>query len=607
MILIHGNFHPGLWMKRFFSGISCVGQNEEGIDGFTMTTIASPITKDVSTQREDEARLKYFYNGNILTMNRNQPKARHMLVANDRLLYIGNDRAPLGLDYQDSDFESRVAGSDASVEFIDLKGKTVLPGLTDAHAHFLWWGQTLTEAELYASTSEDHALQLLVDHQKSSGASSGWIRGRGWSQNLWTDTAFPNCKKLDELFPDRPVVLGSKCGHVAWVNSAALREAGITDSTPDPEGGEIERVNGVATGILKETAIDLVEDRIGPLTIEQRWQALERAQEYAHSLGITCMQTPEYMDAWKFLQVAHANHKLTMRVQFWMPVSHLDAMLASGISHDLGDDQLCISAVKVFADGSLGGRTAQMVEPYENEPDNYGIEVHTAEFMLEKTLLANAAGLSMAIHAIGDKAIENVVAAYEAAAEKFGTDGTTETNPVLRNRVEHFQVYHPSHVERFRKLKPIASIQPIHLCADMGPADRFWGARSAYTYAIKSIKEMGCPIVFGSDAPVEPISPFYGLYAATTRCNLEGKPTGGWQPQECIGLQDALEAYTINCAHAAGKQRSLGSLETGKYADFIILEEDPFEQSPEALRDTRPLATYSGGKCVYASEESRYN
>lgn len=546
--------------------------------------------------------LVYYYNANIITMNPAVPKAPHMLVVGDRVLHCSPERAPFGLDFRDSDF-SRVRSSLAGqVRFVDLGGRTIIPGICDAHAHFLLWGQILAQVDLNYTKSEEECIERLKAGAGDT-PKGQWVRGRGWTHNLWDNPKLPSRASLDAAFPDNPVYLSSKCGHLVWVNSAALAAAGVDDHTPDPPGGELERRDGRLTGVLKEDANELVERAIGDVTQEEWYAALQRAQSAAHSQGITAMHTPEYMDTWEFLQKAHSEELLTMRVNFWIPVAAIDDLCATRTRHGLGDHRLRISAVKVFMDGSLGGRTALMYDAYENEPGNIGIEVTDAESINRWTLQANRAGLSMAVHAIGDLAVGNTITAYENAAAELGTAGDTRTNPVLRNRIEHLQVYSDRDLERLKKLKPIASYQPIHLCADMGPADSYWGARAKNAYACRTIADMGCLMVFGSDVPVEPCNPFYGLYAATTRKDLKGNPAGGWYPEQCISLEESLQAYTINCAVASGEQDVLGSLEPGKFADFVVLPEDPFKVSPEELREMKPQATVINGETVFKSEE----
>lgn len=548
--------------------------------------------------------LTYFYNGTILTMNRRTPQAPHMLVAEGKVWHCSEEEAPLGLDYRAPDFETTRQQMSRDVEFVDLGGQTVMPGVCDAHAHFLWWGNTLAQADLSRAKSEAECLELLKT-QGADGDGDGWVLGHGWAHNLWQGSKLPTRESLDAAFPDRPVLLDSKCGHLAWVNTRALQLAGVPEDAADPEGGEFERAGGRLTGILKETACSLVSKKVGPLTEKQRFAALEKAQKKAHALGITAMQTPEDLETWHFLQRAHAQGLLTMRVNFWMPVSALDDLCAAKITHGLGDHQLRISAIKIFTDGSLGGRTALMYDAYENEPANLGVEVTDVETITAKTLQANRAGLSMAIHAIGDRAVGHVLTAYEKAAAELGTAGDTTTNPVLRNRIEHLQVYSDRDRERIRALKPVASMQPIHLCADMGPADRHWGSRAKNAYACRTLTDSGCLLVFGSDVPVEPCNPFWGMYAAATRNDLTGAPGNGWNPEEKLSMQEILEAYTLNPAIAAGEQNVLGSLEPGKLADFIILPENPLKVTAEELKDMTPVATYIEGKLVYEDAQRK--
>lgn len=571
-----------------------------------MSTIATPETAsrtaNGSGKRAGTLPLTYYYNGNILTMNRTTPTSPHMLVGGDRVWHCDPSPVPLGLDYREANFLRVRQSMGGQVRFVDLGGRSVMPGICDAHAHFLMWGQMLAHVDLTDANSEEECVRRLRE-QKANVPKGEWIRGRGWTHNLWDNPALPSRASLDAAFPDNPVYLTSKCCHVVWVNSAALAAAGVDENTPTPEGGEIEIRDGRLTGILKEDANDLVRRAIGETTESQWYEALDRAQAVAHSLGITSMQTPEYMPTWKFLQKVHAEERLSMRVNFWMPVAVLDELCATETQHGLGDLRLRISAVKAFMDGSLGGRTALMYDDYENEPGNIGIEVIDAETIMQHTLQANAAGLSMAVHAIGDLAVGNVLRAYEKAADQFGRAGDTRTNPIHRNRIEHLQVFSDRDHDLLKKVHPIISIQPIHLCADMGPADRHWGARSKNAYACRTAAELGCMLVFGSDVPVESCNPFYGMYAATTRNNLKGEPGNGWFPEQCVSLQETLEAYTINCATASGIQDHIGSLEAGKLADFIVLPENPHEVSPTDLRDMLPVATVSGGKAVHTSPE----
>lgn len=545
-------------------------------------------------------RLTYYFNGHILTQNPAAPRSPHMLVAGERVWHADPDVRAFGLDFRDSAFgvtRRRLAGE---VDFVDLHGRTVIPGLVDAHVHFLWWALELAQADLRASGSEEDAVGLLRAHAAQHRLTAGeWLVGFGWSHNLWQGQQLPSAASLDEAFPDNPVLMSSKCGHLAWVNSAALRLAAIDDSTRNPSGGEIERRDGRATGVLKETAIALVRERISAPTEADKLRALGRGQEIAHSLGLTTMHTPEDLDTWGFLQRAHQAGTLSMRVNFWIPAAALDSLETLQVRHGLGDDRLRITAVKLFSDGSLGGRTALMYQPYENEPGNCGIAVTDREEIERITLHANRLGLAMAIHAIGDKAVDNVLAAYEKAAERLASQPAGAAPPV-RNRIEHLQVFAEKDLERIKRLKPVASMQPVHLCADMGPAERFWGERSRRAYACRTLADAGCLLAFGSDAPVEPINPFLGLYAAVTRLALDGSgPDGGWHNHEKLTVEEGLAGYTTNPAIASGIHSRFGDLSPGKVADFVVLPEDPTRVSPEALRDMKPAATFSGNRCVF--------
>ena len=511
------------------------------------------------------------------------------------------DQAPLGLDFRASGFDAAVRRMQDDVEFIDLQGRTVVPGLVDCHAHLMMWAMQQQDADLVAASSEEEAVLLLKKHVGVP-APGMWVVGRCWSHNAWTVPKLPSRQSLDAAFPANPVVLTSKCSHLAWVNSVALRIAGLDASAQDPPGGEIERdAAGALTGILKENAMALVERHIPPPTHADRVVALRRAQKTAHSLGLTGIQSPEYLDSWDFLQQACASGDLTLRVDFWLPLSSLPMVEALKLRHGLGSNMLRIAAIKAFVDGSLGGRTALMHEAFEEEPGNFGIAVTDVEELSRQTIAANRTGLAMAVHAIGDKAVDMALSAFEAARSQLGFSGAAGTDPLVANRIEHFQVFSLRDLERIRSLRPVASVQPVHLCADMGPADRFWGARARYAYAFRTLADAGCTLAFGSDAPVEPNSPFFGMYAAVTRQSLQGEPPGGWCPEEKIGIEQALAAYTLGPAQAGGLSRERGSLAAGKLADFVVLAADPLRVEPQELRDLKAVSTWVGGRCVFDS------
>ncbi|MCX7717085.1 MAG: amidohydrolase [Candidatus Sumerlaeaceae bacterium] len=550
-------------------------------------------------------KLRYFYNGLIHTMNPAVPKSPHLLLAGDRILFCSPERAPLGLDFRESGFASTRDRLRDNVECIDLGGRVVLPGLTDAHVHFVWWAVTRTRADLTPSMNEADAVRLL---QQAAGRppAGQWIIGHGWSHNAWQPPVAPSRDSLDAVYPDNPVYLTSKCGHLQWVNSAALRAAGIDGTTANPPGGEIEMRDREGkrepSGLLKETAGSLVEAHIAPPSADFMRRAVAAAQHEAHALGLTGVHTPESLDDFDLVQRLAQEGALTMRFNFLIPVAALDHLTDLRVRHGLGNHLVRVAGVKMFADGSLGGRTALMYEPFEGEPENLGMSVASAEEIEDATLRANRAGLAMAIHAIGDRAVSHVLAAFERSRTETGDSGASGSRPFVRNRIEHLQLFAERDIPRIRSLRPVASMQPVHLCADMGPADRYWGRRARYAYACRTLFEAGCPLAFGSDAPVEPINPFYGLYAAVTRRSLDGSPENGWYPEESLGAWETLAAYTTGPALAAGVQDEVGDLSAGKLADFIVLAEDPLNVAPEQLRELLPVATYAGGKCVHAHD-----
>lgn len=545
----------------------------------------------------------YYYNGTILTQSPACPVAPHMLVAGSKIWFCGDGGAPLGLDFRRAGFAESRRSLAKDVRFIDLGGKTIVPGLTDAHSHFLWWTINASRPDLSSSTSEAHAVELLV--QKTKDVPPGqWIVGFGWSHNLWESQDLPGLASLDAAFPDNPIFLHSKCCHLGWVNSAALARAGMDANMPDPAGGEITRITGSDgrrrfTGILKENACGLVESVIPQLNERQREAAFEIGQKSAHALGLTGVHAPEELESFALFQRMLGQDKLTMRINYLVPNAALDHLEALRIQPGDRSSRLRIAGVKAFVDGSLGGRTSWMYEDIEGEPGNLGIPVNEPKELESVALRTNRLGLPVAIHAIGDRAVGDLLRIFRNVREQLTRDGITQH---IRNRIEHFQLFSDRDMDLIRSEKPVASVQPVHLCADMGPADKFWGKRSRYAYAFDTLAKAGCTLAFGSDAPVEPISPFYGMYAAITRSDLTGNPPQGWYPEEKLTAKDALAAYTTGPALAAGQADVVGTLSAGKLADFVVLDENPLEVAPQALRDFGASATFVEGACVHGGE-----
>jgi predicted amidohydrolase YtcJ len=520
------------------------------------------------------------FNARIHTMDRLRPYASALAITGDRIMAVGDD--------------SLRALASAATKVIDLGGRTVTPGLIDAHLHFLAYGLSLREIDLMNVPSREAALERIAARAAVTPAGQ-WLSGRGWDQVLWSDPVFPKAAQLDAVTPNHPAFLRRKCGHAGWANSLALKLAGITRDTPDPDGGAIERdpVTGEPTGILLERAMELVFRLQAISTDAEAVDAVRVAMQRAHSLGITGIHNMEAAPALRAFQELRRRGEWKLRVLQQIPEVDMDAAIELGIQSGYGDEWIRFGAVKIFADGSLGARSALMVEPYEGEPHNRGIAVSTAEHLQRQVMKAAQAGLAVHIHAIGDQANRNVLDAIEAT--RRGGVGLH-----LRHRIEHAQVLHPADLPRFAALQVIPSMQPIHCTQDIVLADRHWGARSRLAYAWSSLLSSGAMLAFGSDAPVETPDVLQGIYAAVTRRRADGYPgPEGWWPEESVSVQEALYAYTLGAAFAGGEEAIKGSLTPGKLADLTVLDRDIFTVAPAELLETRVTATMVGGEFVY--------
>ena len=519
-------------------------------------------------------------NGNIHTMERLLPRASALAIAGAQILAVGGDEL------------AALAGRTTRV--IDLHGLTVVPGLIDAHLHFLSYGLSLREIDLMNVPSRAAALERIAARAATTPAGH-WLTGRGWDQVLWPEPLFPTAAQLDAVTPEHPAFLRRKCGHAGWANSLALKLAGITRETPDPAGGAIERdpVTGEPTGILLERAMDLVAQLQAIPTDAEAVDAVRVAMQRAHSLGITGIHNMEGAPALRAFQELRRRGEWKLRVLQQIPEVDLDAAIELGIQSGFGDEWIRFGAVKIFADGSLGARSALMVDPYEGEPHNRGIAVSTAEHLKAQVEKAARAGLAVHTNAIGDQANRNVLDAVEATRRAgIGLH--------LRHRIEHSQVLQPADVPRFAELGVIPSMQPIHCTQDIVLADRHWGDRSRLAYAWSSLQSSGAMLAFGSDAPVETPDVMQGIYAAVTRRRADGYPGAeGWYPEECVSVAEAVYAYTLGAAYAGGEEAIKGSLAPGKLADITVLERDIFTVAAEEILTTPITYTIVGGEVVY--------
>lgn len=470
---------------------------------------------------------------------------------------------------------------------------TMLPGLIDAHGHLMGLGFSLLQADLVGTRSRDDVLARVREHARRMGA-KGWITGRGWDQNDWPEAAFPTKDVLDATFAERPVWLERIDGHAGWANSAALRAAGITDQTPDPQGGKILRDgDGKATGILIDTAMALVDKVVPKPSKEQRRTALALAVARAASLGLTQVHDAGVsLDDLQLMREFANNQQLPIRIYAMADGDNsafAELCRKGPYRHESG--RLAMRAVKLYADGALGSRGAALLNAYSDDPGNKGLLIQPEDRL--KALIARAAvcKIQPAVHAIGDRANRLVLDAYANMSD--------EQRKRLRPRVEHAQVVDVVDLKRFASLGVIASMQPTHATSDMpwtlarvGP-DRLRGA-----YAWKSLRDSGAVMAFGSDFPVESVDPKLGLYAAVTRQDQAGEPPGGWRSEERMTFAQALAGFTIDAAFAAHMEQEIGSLEPGKRADFIVVSTDPFMLKGRGLLGLSVRSTWLDGRQV---------
>jgi hypothetical protein len=490
---------------------------------------------------------------------------------------------------------ARGRATDLSNEFsgfdrVDFGARTILPGFVDSHIHLASLGIALRRVELREAASlADAVARVAVAAGRTR--REDWILGRGWDKNLWPEGRFPTKFDLDAAVADAPVALTSKDGHLLWVNSAALALAGVDAQTADPPGGVIDRsASGEPSGLLKEEARDLITRVIppsGPLDVED---GIRNAVALLHSYGIVGVHDFEGPEVFAAFQRLAARGELRLRVWNAIPESGLPAAIESGLRSGFGNDWLRVGPVKIFSDGTLGSQTANMLAPFEGQPQNQGVAIRSRDELVELVGRAVAGGFWCAIHAIGDRANRWVLDAYEQHAASSAQLGA-------RHRIEHVQVLDPTDLTRLARLGVIASMQPIHATADRDVADRYWGARSRYAYAWRTLLDAGTHLVFGSDAPVETANVIEGLYAASAR-RRPGQ-TDAWYPEEALTAADAVRAYTTGAAYASGAEHRGGTLAVGKWADFVVLDRDPLTVPADELLQTRVATTVIGGESVY--------
>jgi predicted amidohydrolase YtcJ len=528
-----------------------------------------------------EWNMKLLYNAYIYTQDPLHPTESAIVIDRERIVAVGE--------------ANNLLPQYPNAEKQNMEGRVILPGLIDAHLHLKNYALSLQKIDCETDTKEE-CLRRVEERVKKTKPGE-WILGHGWNQNVWGN--WPIASELDAIAPNNPVYLTAKSLHAAWANTAALKLANITSQTPHPQNGQVQHDSkGNPTGILLETAMELVGDVIPEPSIDQIAAAMERAQSILWKMGLTGLHDFDRRDSFMALQKLHAQGKLKLRVLKNIPVELLDQAYELGLGAGFGDDWLRIGSVKVFMDGALGPHTAAMFQPYIGEEENRGILNMDGEELFEYGRKAAQVGLGLTVHAIGDRANHEVLNAYEQLRNY-----ERENNlPVLRHRIEHVQVIHPDDAARLGKMNIIASMQPIHATSDMLMADAFWGERSRLAYAWRTQLDYGARLAFGSDAPVESPNPFWGLHAAVTRRRADGSPSAdGWYPEQKLTMAEAWEGFTLGSAYAANMENRLGRLAPNYLADLIVLEKDPFTCNVDDLLMMQSSATMVGGEWVYVS------
>ncbi len=478
---------------------------------------------------------------------------------------------------------------------LDGGGSTLLPGLIDAHGHLMSLGEALTSLDLRDTRSLGEALQRIAAHAQGH-PEPAWIRGSGWNQELWKLGRFPDHTELDQVTGDRPAWLERVDGHAGWANSAALRAAGIVQASVDPSGGHIERdAGGHPTGVLVDAAMNLVTRVLPPRSDAESRRALDAALAQLRGFGLTSIHDMGIGVAEDALYREYADHdRLTTRVYAAIDgVGPAFAQLsARGPLESYAADHYALRAVKLYADGALGSRGAALLQPYSDRPDSRGSLFLSDTEMQARIAQAARAGYAVSVHAIGDAANRQVLDAFGQLAHELPVRSA-------RHRIEHAQVVAVEDLPRFASLGVIASMQPTHATSDLNMAeDRIGAERMRGAYAWRTLLGQGARLACGSDFPVESANPFFGLHAAVTRETSDGQPAGGWYPEQSMSLKEAFRCFTLDAAYAAHQETVLGSLEPGKWADFILIDRDLFHMNPHEIRAIQVQQTWVGGRRV---------
>ncbi|MBV8709618.1 MAG: amidohydrolase [Acidobacteriaceae bacterium] len=530
-------------------------------------------------------------NGKIWTVNPALPEVEAVAITNNRIVAVGSS-------------EEISSWKRPGIPMIDLEGRRVLPGFNDAHVHFYSGGANLTGPQLRYTKSQDEFRNTLAVFVKNQ-PKGRWITGGNWDHENWTPARLPTRELIDDATGDWPVLINRLDGHMSLANSLALKLAGVNKNTKDVPGGVIVRdANGNPTGILKDAAQELVERIIPPPSEQQIIDAVRAAQNYANAQGVTSVQdmsaSPVIFHAY---QTMLHNGQLRVRISGHQPLGSWQRLANVGIAADFGNEYLHIGGLKGFADGSLGSTTALLFQPYLDSPNTSGIpsaELSNPQGMFRNIEGADAAGLQIAIHAIGDKANNTILGFYDRLQQEHGPRDR-------RLRIEHAQHLTAADIPRFGQLGVIASMQPYHAIDDGRWAEKRIGPeRAKTTYAFRALLDTGAILAFGSDWDVAPMTPLMGIYGAVTRRTLDGKRPNGWVPEQKITVAEAVKAYTMGSAYASFEEKLKGSIEPGKLADLVVLTDDIFTVDPVKIADTKVYMTIFDGKIIVGKDPGPY-
>ncbi|MBS7636297.1 amidohydrolase [Candidatus Bathyarchaeota archaeon] len=511
-------------------------------------------------------------NANVVTLDAGKPKAEAFAVRDGRIVAVGS-----GEEIR------KYIGSGTKV--LDLEGKTVVPGFVDCHVHMTGFGQHMQTLDLRDVDSIGE-MKWKIREYAGKHPEKGWILGGRWDHERFSERRLPTRWDLDEAVGDKPVFLIRVCGHVGVANSRALELAGIGKETVVDGGAvDMDTASGEPNGILRENALNLVWRVVPKPSMAELEEACIQACRKAVENGLTGVHwIVDSADEIRIIQKLYNEGKLPLRVYLGIPAKLLDEVLRFGLVSGFGNEMVRLGFVKILADGSLGARTAALKQPYTDKPETSGMLIYSQRRLNWLVLKAHRAGWQLAVHAIGDRAIESVLEAFSKALKRFPRKDH-------RHRIEHCSVLSPRLIRRMKRLGLIASVQPHFIVSDFWVVDRVGVERARWVYPFKTLLRTGVVVASGSDCPVEPINPLLGVWAAVARKSFS---------EESLTVEEALKTYTVNAAYASFDEARMGTISVGKFADLTVLSEDPFTVATEEIRNIRVEMTIVGGKIVYS-------